>query len=135
MLGERKSRKKPELIIAGVNLTAGHLVAARRRELGWTQEDLAYATDISRTQIGRIERDESEPSVNSIDNLEKALGIELYDLFMEQRRHNHKSIKDSGLSTATIGQFGMELAKTGISEEELREVLNEALRAARSKTK
>lgn len=134
----RRSRKKPELSIAGVKLTVGHLIAMRRRELGWTQEELSWRCGVSRTQIGRIERDECEPMVSSIENLEEALGIELYDLFMEQHRERSKARRKKKrelFAGAAIGQFERKLAKTGISKDDLKDVLDEALKSADSLSK
>ena len=34
-------RKRSEIIVENVRLTVGQLIALRRRELGWSQEDLA----------------------------------------------------------------------------------------------
>ncbi len=134
----RRSRKKPELCIAGVKLTVGHLIAVKRRELGWTQEELSWRCGVSRTQIGRIERDECEPMVSSIENLEEALGLDLYDLFMEQHRERSKARKKQKreqFARNAIGQFERKLAKTGITEDDLKGVLDEALKSADSISK
>lgn len=78
--GSRKSRKQPELP-DGTKVSAGQIVAIKRREYGWSQEELSWRSGISVTQIGRIERGESIPSIKTILELERTLGIELYNMF------------------------------------------------------
>ena len=43
--------------------TLGEKVAFYRREKKWSQEDLEEYSGVSRTQIGRIERNECKPKV------------------------------------------------------------------------
>ena len=131
-------RKRSEIIVENVRLTVGQLIALRRRELGWSQEDLAWETGISRTQIGRIERDESVPLVSSIEELEVALGIELYDLFMAQKRDcdsGRKRRKRHLISGVTLDQFEEELVRKGISEDDLKDILDEAIKSAENRSK
>lgn len=60
--------------------TLGEKIAFYRREKKWSQEDLEEYSGVSRTQIGRIERDISNPGVATLDLLEKALGLPRDDL-------------------------------------------------------
>ena len=131
----RKSRRKPELP-EGARMTVGQVIALRRREKGWSQEELSWRSGLSRTQVGRIERDESAPTLKSIEVLESVLGMELYDLFMEQKREQMKSPKkkERGPGKA-IGSFEKELARKGLTDEELEELLSEALRSAENRLK
>ena len=55
--------------------TLGEKVAFYRREKKWSQEDLEEYSGVSRTQIGRIERDECKPKVETIEWIEDALGL------------------------------------------------------------
>ena len=129
-------RKRSEIIVENVRLTVGQLIALRRRELGWSQEDLAWETGISRTQIGRIERDESVPLVSSIEELEVVLGIELYDLFMARKRDcdsGRKRRKRHLISGVTLDQFEEELVRKGISEDDLKDILDEAIKSAENR--
>ena len=138
VLRKRKSRKKPEPDPLKVKLTVGQLIGIERRKQGLSQEEVSWHYGISRSQVGRIERDESEPSVRTIEGLEEALGLELYDLFMAQKRERErkkKNQKKPRIPTETLGQFGKELASKGLSSDELKDVLNEALKSADSKTK
>lgn len=130
----RKSRRQPELP-EGTKVTAGQVVAIRRRELCWSQEHLSEKTELSRTQIGRIERDESIPSMESIERLEEALGIKLYDLFLEQKREQTR-IRGDVVATCgsrnAIGAFEKELSEKGIVGKDLEKVLADALKSAES---
>lgn len=93
---------------------------------------------MSRTQIGRIERDESAPTLKSIEVLESTLGLELYDLFVEQKREQMKSKKERKKAHgpgSAIGSFEKELVRKGLTEEDLKELLLEALRSAERRLK
>lgn len=131
------ARKRPELS-EDTRMTAGQFVASRRRQYGWSQEELSWRSGMSRTQIGRIERDESVPSLKSIEMLESALDTELYDQFMEQRRRQMKSAKERKKMRGPRGALGIfekEIARKGLSEEDLNDLLSEALRSAEKRIK
>ena len=117
-----------------VPISAGKMIVLKRKELGWSQEQLAWNCGISRVQIGRIERDECDPGIKTIEELEAVLGIELYDLFMGQKRNRAKMLKNRqhGLHTYSdlFEQFEKELSRKGLSQEELKEVLDRALKIA-----
>lgn len=117
-----------------VPISAGKLIVLKRKELGWSQEQLAWNCGLSRVQIGRIERDECDPGIKTIEELEAVLGIELYDLFMGQKRNRTKMLKNRqrGLHTYSdlFEQFEKELVRKGLSQEELKEVLDRALKIA-----
>lgn len=55
--------------------TLGEKIAFYRREKKWFQEDLEEYSGVSRTQIGRIERNECKPKVETIKWTEEALGL------------------------------------------------------------
>ena len=55
--------------------TLGEKIAYYRREKKWSQEDLEEYSGVSRTQIGRIERNECKPKVETIKWIEEALGL------------------------------------------------------------
>ena len=134
----RRSRKKPELDRSEIKLTVGQLIAIKRRELHWSQEDLAWQSGVSRTQIGRIERDESDPVIDTIEALESALGIELYERFMSQKRERAKGKKRRKKKRPpgkVLERFAKELKDTGISEEEMMDVLDEAIKTAENRKK
>ena len=55
--------------------TLGEKITFYRREKKWSQEDLEEYSGVSRTQIGRIERNECKPKVETIKWIEEALGL------------------------------------------------------------
>ena len=52
-----------------------------RKEMGFTQESLAYKADLSLSQIGRIERGEINPTISTIHHIAKTIGIGTDQLF------------------------------------------------------
>jgi transcriptional regulator with XRE-family HTH domain len=62
----------------------GHLVAAHRRRLGWTQRKLAEAADLNEDTIGRIEIGRRGVSFNTIEKLAVALQIDPAELFTSE---------------------------------------------------
>lgn len=89
---------------------------------------------MSRVQIGRIERNECNPGIETIEELESVLGIELYDLFMVQKRERaKKGMKGPHGAQAfddLFERFDKKLVRKGLNRKELKEVLDEALRYA-----
>lgn len=59
----------------------GRRVQKRRKELGYTQEELAEKLNISRTHMGHIEQGRKSPSLKLMEKLARALKINLSDLF------------------------------------------------------
>lgn len=59
----------------------GLKVQQRRKELGISQEELAYRAGFHRTYIGMIERAERNITLSNLKRLADALGIELKELF------------------------------------------------------
>lgn len=53
----------------------GQKVRSVRKDLGWSQEELAYASDLDRTYIGGIERGERNVSIVNIAKTAKALDV------------------------------------------------------------
>ena len=51
-----------------------------RNKIGISQEELGFRSDISKTQIGLIERGESSPTIDTLDQIAHALEITLVDL-------------------------------------------------------
>jgi transcriptional regulator with XRE-family HTH domain len=51
----------------------GRNVRVARKDLGWSQEDLAFETDIDRTYISGIERGVRNPSLDMLVKLAKTL--------------------------------------------------------------
>lgn len=55
-------------------------VRARRRNKGWSQEELAERAGLHRTYVGSAERGERNISVDNIEKLASALGCSAADL-------------------------------------------------------
>ena len=51
-----------------------------RQERGWSQEHLGIETDLHRTYIGAVERQERNPSLASLEKIAVAFGVETWEL-------------------------------------------------------
>ena len=58
----------------------GKKIAKRRKELGLTQEDLAFSANIDRTYIGYIENGKNNVTVIMLCKIAKALKMDIKDL-------------------------------------------------------
>ena len=56
-------------------------IRKHRLKLDLSQEDLAERADIHRTYIGSVERGERNVSIDNIERIASALGIEITKLF------------------------------------------------------
>ena len=110
--------------------TPGEIVVARRKELGWTQEELSWRCGVSTTTISRAENDARKTSVETIGKLEEALGIPLLQVFMDYRQSLDPEMKSYLAPTDALRSFERKLAQSGLSEEELIDVLERVLSAA-----
>ena len=61
-------------------------VRDQRLDLGWSQEDLAFESDLHRTYISGIERGIRNPTVSIVERLGKALGVSAAALLAERKR-------------------------------------------------
>ena len=59
----------------------GRLVRKRRRDLDMSQEELGDTAKLNRGYISDIERGIRNPSLEVIDRIAKALGMDLAELF------------------------------------------------------
>lgn len=133
--GDGKSRRQAELT-GGLKLTGGQAIIIRRQEFAWSQEDLSWNSGVSTTQIGRIERGECIPSMSTIERLETALDMELYSLFLKQKREESRLQRDRKRNSRdAIDRFGEKLVQTGLDEKDMEGVLSEALRSAKNLSK
>jgi len=69
-----------------MNATArglGGRVRALRRQRGWTQHQLAEAPGVSRATIARIEAGDSNPDLDTLGMIARALGVRTYALLYE----------------------------------------------------
>jgi transcriptional regulator with XRE-family HTH domain len=77
----RKTRTLPNAVTKAV----GAALRARREKLGLRQEDVAYAGELERTRIGKMEGGHVNASVLSLASVCHVLGITLSDLFADIR--------------------------------------------------
>jgi transcriptional regulator with XRE-family HTH domain len=59
----------------------GRRIKTLRKELGLTQEDLAFEVGVNRSYMGFIERGERNPSLAMLKKIAKALQLSLSVLF------------------------------------------------------
>ena len=69
-------------VINNFTKKVGHKIKVERTKKDLTQEELAYATNISRSSMGLIERGESSPTVETVKLIADALEIDVYKLFI-----------------------------------------------------
>jgi transcriptional regulator with XRE-family HTH domain len=77
---------------AAVRATAPVAVSARavlaanmirlRRDLGWSQEALAFECGLHRTFVAHVERQVRNVSIDNIERIAQALGVAVYELLM-----------------------------------------------------
>jgi transcriptional regulator with XRE-family HTH domain len=76
----RPARKKES-----ARLRFGANLRASRKERGLSQEELADKAGLHRTYVGSIERGERNVSIDNIERLALALGLDIVDLLVRQR--------------------------------------------------
>lgn len=67
------STSGPHVRMENYRKILGRNVRAARKDLGWSQEDIAFETDIDRTYISGIERGLRNPSLDMLVKLAKTL--------------------------------------------------------------
>lgn len=58
----------------------GQKIYALRTQRGLSQNELSLEADVMKSQIGRIERGETNPTISTLNVLAEALGVELKEL-------------------------------------------------------
>lgn len=69
-------------VINNFSKKVGHKIKVERTKKDLTQEELAYAANISRSSMGLIERGESSPTIGTVKLIADALKIDVYKLFI-----------------------------------------------------
>jgi transcriptional regulator with XRE-family HTH domain len=54
-----------------------------RQERGWSQEELAFRSDLARTYVAHIERQARNASIDNIEKLADAFLVPIQDLFQD----------------------------------------------------
>jgi len=65
----------------------GKRIRELRTARGLSQEELAFKSGVHRTYLGGIERGERNPSLRNISAIAKALGVEIFELFLFGKGH------------------------------------------------
>ena len=107
--------------------TRGEMIAAIRRKLGYSQEELEWRSGVSKTQISRIERDCTNPSIETIRKLEEALDVPLIDLFLDPEGVDQDNLIQGKQPGVMLSQFEKKLARKQLSPTEVSTILNMAL--------
>ena len=100
--------------------TWGEKIAAYRKQSKMTQMDLSLKTGITRDQISRLERGKSQPKLETILLIEKALNIPGWSLIEEsvQEAAQYKN-KQEEENTRIITHIMNELSKRNLTADEL----------------
>lgn len=61
----------------------GKKIKYYRKKLGISQEALAYKADIHPAYVGRLERNEKNPTIETLDRIINALGISYSEFFSD----------------------------------------------------
>lgn len=79
----RGSKAQPVQLSSAREVLAINLIRHRAR-LGWSQEALAFEAGLHRTFIAHVERQARNISIDNIEKIAVALGIEAYQLLKPQ---------------------------------------------------
>jgi UDPglucose 6-dehydrogenase len=87
-------------------------IIRKRKAMGMTQAELAKATDINRSMIGRIENEEYTPTIDQLQKLAEVLGFEVIDLFTEDITKEKDITLDRkyNIAVAGTGYVGLSIA-------------------------
>lgn len=58
----------------------GDNIRGYRKRMKWSQEDLALEADVERAYLGRIERSEFSVSIDILERISRAFGIQPHQL-------------------------------------------------------
>ena len=97
-----------------IAVTLGEKVVLLRKERKWSQEDLEEYSGISRTQIGRIERDETNPAWTTLRKLETAFDLPYGSILMQGDFVGNKE--------AIVHKMGKTLISSKLSKSQLEKV-------------
>ncbi|MBK0419720.1 cupin domain-containing protein [Leucobacter sp. CSA1] len=73
----------------------GERIRGRRQEIGMTAQQLARAAELSPAQVSQIERGHSDPSLEALRRIARALGTPLFDLFSEGEESPVRVIREA----------------------------------------
>lgn len=67
----------------------GNILRQRRKLLGKTLEDIAFIAETDAGNLSRIERDEQRPSLDLLEAIADALGVQVSVLYQEAEEQNN----------------------------------------------
>lgn len=62
------------------SIAFGRIVRRCRLSRGWTQENLAFESNLDRTYVTALEAGQSSPTLNTMHSVAEALGLSLEEL-------------------------------------------------------
>lgn len=75
-----KKISKAKAVAASINENLGRRVKKLRSDRGWSLEDLATASGVSRSMLSEIEREKANPTLTVTYRIAQAFGLNLQDL-------------------------------------------------------
>lgn len=66
--------------VTNLNKAFGDRVRELRAEKGWSQDELAHQANLHRTYVGGVERAERNVTLQTVEKLAKALGVQPWEL-------------------------------------------------------
>ncbi|MEM2050866.1 MAG: multiprotein bridging factor aMBF1 [Thermoproteota archaeon] len=104
---ERKAPVENVSLAESVELVNNYreLIKSRRRELGWSEEDLGEKTGLKTSLIKKIESGKITPSVVDVRKIEDALKIKLLTSSKQEEAAPVKHLVKSSSSTLTLGDI------------------------------
>ena len=104
--------------MSNISKIIGNRIRMIRNDKGLSIEELAEKADINTTHLGRIERGETVPKLDSIEKIVNALGITFEELF----RYIQPAAESGGKNDTTLALLINRLNSLKPSEQ--KEVLN-----------
>src|SRR3984893_17874968 len=75
-----------QMVMADLKALLGAAIKAERSALGISQEELAYRAGLHRTYVSDVERGARNPSLESVEKLDQALGLSV-PMLLPQATH------------------------------------------------
>ena len=82
-------------------------VLENRKQSGYSQQELANATDINRAMISRIEKGDYIPSIPQLEKLAQVLDFEIFSLFTTHVEKEETVIPKTNIAVAGTGYVGL----------------------------
>ncbi len=82
-------------------------VFINRKAKGFSQQELAHATGINRSMIGKIEKGDYIPSIPQLEKLAQVLDFEIFSLFTNQVEKEETVIPKTNIAIAGTGYVGL----------------------------